>query len=166
MTPAPCAPACSAIKQRFCRHAFDLLAEAVHIDIHHGVVGVIGGAAQRVGHKNDAEAPAIAPSIVVSTQTSISPPVTMAVSTSEGRSCWRRPPPRGIDILVEGAQAGRIAQGPAQAHHSGRSGRSSSMPSAGNSAATCPALWPGFRAGMNRPFRMSHGYGDDVRQEA
>ena len=35
----------------FAGYGFDLFAEAVHIDIHHGIVGFIGRVAKSVGHE-------------------------------------------------------------------------------------------------------------------
>ena len=46
-----------AFKQGLRRDGFDLLAEAVHIDIHHGVVGFVRRTAKRIRDKDDAEAP-------------------------------------------------------------------------------------------------------------
>ena len=55
----PCAAACPwpAIEQGLRGDGFDLLAETVHVDIHHGVVGFVGRAAKRIGDEDDAEAP-------------------------------------------------------------------------------------------------------------
>ena len=82
-----------AFQKRLGRNGFNLLAEAVHVNIHHGVVGFIGRTAQGIGNEDDAEAPVDAPSTVAITQTSVSPPVMMTVSISALRSCWCRSVP-------------------------------------------------------------------------
>jgi hypothetical protein len=46
-----------AFEQRLGSDGFDLLSEAVHIDVHHGVVGFIRRTAKRVGDEDNAEAP-------------------------------------------------------------------------------------------------------------
>ena len=56
MRPSP-RRALPAFEKQFSRDGFDLLAEAVHIDIHHRVVGFIGRAAKCVGDEDDAKAP-------------------------------------------------------------------------------------------------------------
>src|ERR1700710_2561426 len=44
-------------QERFGRHRLNLLAEPAHVDIHHGVMRLVGRTAQRVLYEDDAKTP-------------------------------------------------------------------------------------------------------------
>ncbi len=130
------------IKESLGRDAFYLLAEPVHVDIHIIASWVLSAELHSASVTRMTRNPqSMAPSMVASTQTSVSPPVmTDGVHSSFAPAAVQvRPGPGRVDMLVKRTRpAGRTARVPgSRPTNSVPSGRSSSIPSAHNSAATC-----------------------------
>ena len=124
------------------RDGLDLLAEPIHVDIHHGVVGFIRRAAKSVGHEDDAEAP-----VDRAQHCGEHADVGFAAGDDDGVDTGAAQllvqvaaGPGGIDMLVEGAGRGNeLSRGPEPARSfPGPADRWSWSPSAHSSAATSP----------------------------